>query len=482
MPSEFGPNVMPFPSSVPSSGGGEDISSIIGHISDPLTPELIKQATTPIPGPRVPQMPSAFVRPVAPYQMAPMDRTPVVGAGNARARGISNAFTGVTNALGAVMTAEAQKKQGQIRDAASKVITAQQAIDEAQQMHDMAIQQGDADTASKMMELIKENQKVRDGVFSDPKMRKALAKGFDISYTDPSSNKTEEHQAVMQALQGAKTREEKKAAIAKLRAEQNAKAGAAAGSAFAAAQPRGLAPNTMAMQKLQIAEMEQKAQIEAQKNYATLQASLARSQSTVDAARIRTMGAVLVQQARFQQQDDLLNKRFDMAKRLLGARYNNALDLMQKRMAASRELAHNIWADKQADPYKRYQDARKAAESYQQNAVKDGDTLVALMAERQKEFPRGADSHAAHRDPDGYAAINAQIRLAQQAVDSDKANAGNMSDVATHLNQIFGLGSGASPSSEDSGDSGDTQPDSMGGSDDYTDPLNYLGGGNSEQP
>lgn len=486
MANEFGPNVLPFPQlqgTVPSSAAaGPDVSSLIGHISDPLTPELIRQATTPIAGPRVPQLPSSMTRPIAPYQQTPFDTREVVGAGNARARGIANAFTGVTNALGTVLTAEAQKKQGEIRDAATKVITAQQAIDEAQQQHDMAIQQGDADTASKMMELIKENQKVRDGVFADPKMRKALAKGFDISYTDPSQNKTEEHQAVMQAMQGAKTREEKQAAIAKLRQEQNAKAGAAAGAAFASSQPRGLAPNTMAMQKLQIAEMEQKAQIEAQKNYATLQASLARSQSTVDAARIRTMGSVLVQQARFQQQDDLLAKRFDMAKQLLGARYSDSLDLMQKRMAASRQLARNIWADKQADPYKRYQDARKAAESYQQNAVKDGDTLVTLMAQRQKEYPSGATGKEASKDPDGYAALNAQIRLAQQAIESDKANAGNMGDIATHLNQIFGLGSGASSSSEDSGGSGNTQPDSMGGSDDWTNPLNYLGGGNSEQP
>lgn len=294
MANEFGPNVLPFPQlqgTVPSSAAaGPDVSSLIGHISDPLTPELIRQATTPIAGPRVPQLPSSMTRPIAPYQQTPFDTREVVGAGNARARGIANAFTGVTNALGTVVTAEAQKKQGEIRDAATKVITAQQAIDEAQQQHDMAIQQGDADTASKMMELIKENQKVRDGVFADPKMRKALAKGFDISYTDPSQNKTEEHQAVMQALQGAKTRAEKQAAIAKLRAEQNAKAGAAAGSAFAAAQPRGLAPNVMAQQKVQLALQQQAVQEKMYKDMMTYMASMARANAPVEAAKVRELG------------------------------------------------------------------------------------------------------------------------------------------------------------------------------------------------
>lgn len=489
MANEFGPNVLAFPQlqpvqgAVPSSGAGADVASLIGHISDPLTPELIKAAVTPIAGPRVPAMPSSMTTPIAPFQKTPFDTREVVGAGNARAQGIGNAITGVTNAIGTVITAEQRKKQGEIRDAASKVITAQQAIDEAQQQHDMAVQQGDAATASKMMDLIKENQKVRDGVFADPKMRKALAKGFNISYTDPSSNKTEEHQAVMQAIQGAKTREEKRAAIAKLRQEQNAKAGAAAGAAFASSQPRGLAPNTMAMQRLQIAEMEQKAQVEAQKTWATLQASIERSHATVDAARIRTMGQVLVQQARFQQQDDLLNRRFDMAKQLLGARYDESLKLIQARSQASRQLAHEVWSDRQADPYTRYQNARKASESYQKNFVADMKTLQEFQNQRLSMYVNPTTGAKLTPKSEDVQALDAKIKLVQQAVDSDKANAANQAQVANQLHQIFNLGSGASDVST-SGDSGssNTTPDAVGGSDDYTDPLNYLGAGTEQNP
>lgn len=477
MANEFGPNVLPFPQlqgTVPSSAAaGPDVSSLIGHISDPLTPELIRQATTPIAGPRVPQLPSSMTRPIAPYQQTPFDTREVVGAGNARARGIANAFTGVTNALGTVLTAEAQKKQGEIRDAATKVITAQQAIDEAQQQHDMAIQQGDADTASKMMELIKENQKVRDGVFADPKMRKALAKGFDISYTDPSQNKTEEHQAVMQAMQGAKTRAEKQAAIAKLRAEQNAKAGAAAGAAFASSQPRGLAPNTMAMQKLQIAEMEQKAQIEAQKNYATLQASLARSQSTVDAARVREMGSTLVAQARMQQQDYLLNRRFDMAKQLLGARFDNSLRLLQERMKNARTLAHEVWADKQADPLTRYTTARKASETYQQNALKDAALLQSFQTAKAALYKDPTTGKPVTPNPYDVQQIDTKMQLVQQALDSDKANAANQGQAANQLYQVFGLDQGAADVSVD-GEGEDSQSDAVGGdSTDFSDPFTY---------
>lgn len=333
MANEFGPNTLAFPQlqpvqgAVPSSGAGADVSSLIGHISDPLTPELIRAAITPIAGPRVPAMPSAFTRQIGPFQPAPMDTREVVGKGNATAQGIGNAITGVANAIGAVMTAEGQKKQGEIRDAASKVITAQQAIDEAQQQHDMAVQQGDAATASKMMDLIKENQKVRDGVFADPKMRKALAKGFNISYTDPSSNKTEEHQAVMQAIQGAKTREEKKAAIAKLQAEQNAKAGAAAGAAFAAAQPRGLTPNTMAQQKVQLALQQQAVQEKMYKDMMTYMASMARAEAPVKAAQMRELGESY--------RDTIKNMRHQMD---VQTQFHNKLQYLDAQTAAKEHL------------------------------------------------------------------------------------------------------------------------------------------------
>jgi len=188
----------------------------------------------------------------------PLNERPVVGAGNARARGIGNTVTAVMNGLGRVVTAEAQNKQNQIRDSATKVITSQQAIDEAQQQLDMAMQSGDTATVAKMKDVIQQNTQARDGVFADPKMRKALVKGFNFNYVDPTQNKTTEHAAVQEAIKGAKNRQEKIAAIKALQAKQNAAAGTAAGAAYAKAQPQGLAPNTQAQMQLQMKMAAQK--------------------------------------------------------------------------------------------------------------------------------------------------------------------------------------------------------------------------------
>lgn len=236
----------------------DPITALMAQMGPQITEKEIQSATTPIAGPHTAQMPSNLMTPIQPYQDTPYNNRPVVGAGNARARGIGNTVTAVMNGLGRVVTAEAQNKQNQVRDAATKVITAQQGIDEAQQQLDMAMQTGDTATVAKMKDLIQQNTAVRDGVFADPKMRKALSKGFNMNYIDPTQNKTSEHAAVQEAIKGAKTRQEKIAAIKALQQKQNTAAGVAAGKAYAAAQPQGLAPNTQAQMQLQMKMATQK--------------------------------------------------------------------------------------------------------------------------------------------------------------------------------------------------------------------------------
>jgi hypothetical protein len=312
------------PASVQSN---TDIESLIRNISTPIDPRLISAATTPIPGAHTGQVPSNLTTPVAPHQNTPLDLRPTVGKGNARARGIGNAIVGVTNALGSVVTAEAQNKQNSIRDAATKVITAQQAIDEAQQQHDMALQNlknaapgsPEAEQYQKQVTqfqgVIDQNTKTRDGIFADPKMRKALVKGFDISYTDPQSNNTEEHKAVQAAMKQAKSLAEKK----QIMQEAQQKAGAAAGAAYASQQPRGLTMDTAAQQRLAIAQGQQKIQQGVIKDILTYTAAMRRAEAPVDAAKIRGLYELQKQINSSMQKQNDMQTQFDYKMRFLQA-------------------------------------------------------------------------------------------------------------------------------------------------------------------
>ena len=256
------------PASVVSQQSSPDIGELLKNIVTPIDPNLIRAATSPVPGSHAQMVPSSLTTPVAPHQDRPFDTSEVVGKGNATARGVKNAFTGATNALGAIVTKEAQIKQGQIRDAAQKVIMAQQGYDEAKQalaaaaLNLKVLPAISTWRSTAQRYVMQQNQQARDAIFTDPKMRKALQKGFDISYTDPESNKTEEHAAVQDALKNAKTFAEKKAIMKAQQQKQNEAAGTAMGAAFEKSQPQGLAPNTQAQAQLQAAQQQQKLQVD----------------------------------------------------------------------------------------------------------------------------------------------------------------------------------------------------------------------------
>lgn len=466
------------PSNVPSSGGAQDdqISRLISSIASPIKQSDISAAITPIAGPRVPAMPSAYTTPITPSGNAPMDQRPVVGKHNAKMQGIGNAFIGASNALSNVITKEAQVKQGNIRDAAQKVITAQQAIDEAQTQHDMLTQSGDTAGAAKFQSVIDENTKARDAIFADPKMRKALAKGFDFNYVDPSENKTDEHAAVQQALANAKTAQERKVAIQQLRQQQNATAGSAAGAAFAKAQPRGLAANTQAQAKVQMAMAQQKIQAQVAKDYMNFRASVYRSDRMVDASQMRQIGAGMIAQARMKFSELQMNQRFAQAEHMLGERYQNDLKLITARANAARTLADDVYKDKESDPSTMYTKTLKASSTYQNNALLDGNTVVALIQKRDAIYKGGAQGSEAKNDPDGYQAFNVQINLAQQAYKNDVDQAATFKHSADLLYKTFGFNATGenNAGSGDSGQSSNGQSDAAGGNSDFTDPINWL--------
>ena len=246
------------------SGGGVDVGMLLRQIQgDTATQQkLMREAITPVSGSHVGQIPSALTKPIGP---APQSQTPYERP-RSKGEAISNMINSAGNAVSKVITAEKEQKQTHLTDAATKLFTAQAAIDEAQQQHDSATAIGDNATAQKAQQLIDQNTKVRDGITSDPKLRKALAKGLNIDYIDPSNNKTEEHDAVKKALINVQGFREKREAAAQAKKDFQAKNQPVAAQNFATAfsksQPQGMAPNMMAQQKIVMQQANTKAQME----------------------------------------------------------------------------------------------------------------------------------------------------------------------------------------------------------------------------
>ena len=482
----FGPGftpVVPASQTQTSSGASDPIAAMMEQMGPAITEKDIQAAATPIAGPHAAQLPSNMTTPITPHQDTPLDYRPVVGAGNARARGIGNSITAVMNGLGKVVTAEAQHKQNQIRDSATKVITAQQAIDEAQQQLDMAMQSGDTATVAKMKDIIQQNTAARDGVFADPKMRKALAKGFNINYVDPQQNKTTEHAAVQEAIKGAKTRQEKIAAIQALRQKQNAEAATAAGKAYAAAQPQGLAPNTQAQMQLQMKLEQQKVQQQAIKDFMNYRAAMAGHAATITAAQLREQGALIMKQATFQHQQDMLDQRYAQAKKLLGSRISNEFALIAAREQAARVLANEVYTDKETDPLTMYSKSNAALLKYQDNLTKNQNTLTSLIQERQKDYPEGAGKgiffkSKSEKDPLGYQALNVQIALTQKQIQNNQSMIANLQKSAQAIKAAAGLS--GEPVYGGTSNSGSTDDNSLG-STDFSDPSIYLNPGPGEE-
>jgi hypothetical protein len=285
---DMAPGVSSVPQSAPQGSGSTDMDAILRSIVTPIDPALIKAASMPIAGSHVAGVPSSLTTPIAPHQNMPFNNSEVVGRHNAKMRGIGNAITGVTNALGTVVNKEAQQKQGQIKDAATKVIMAQQGIDEAKQALEAAHASGDTAGVQKATQLIQQNQQARDAIFADPKMRKALVKGFNISYTDPQSNKTEDHEAVKAAMAQAKTFQEKKEAAQQARQKYNEQQGAGAGAAFEKSAPQGMQPNVQAQQQLAAVQQERKDAIETFKAMGPIYAEQLRAQGNITVESMRS--------------------------------------------------------------------------------------------------------------------------------------------------------------------------------------------------
>ena len=464
------------PTSIGNGGGDAFMNSLIENISKPLSPELIESATTPVAGSHTSQVPSSFTTPIQPFQGAPLDERQVVGKHNAKMQGIGNTVTAVANTLGGLVTAETQHKQNQVRDAATKVINAQQALDQAQQAHDEYTKSGDTQRAASMQAIIDQNTKVRDGVFSDPKLRKALVKGFDISYTDPQSNKTTEHAGVMEAIKNAKTIQEKRAAMQQYQQQQNQAVGKTVGAAYAQQQPRGLASNVVAQQKLQIEQTNRAASQVALKDYLTFKASMAHANATIGAAQIRAIGAGILQQTKFDQAQELQDQKLKNSVLMQNMRYRDALSEIAARGNQARQTARDVFSDRQSDPIMLGQKMQKSIKTYDDAIAKDAVTLQTLQAQRTALYMD--NNNKPLPKPPGQDDVNASnqaLQYVQQHLQNMKSSRDALMKNYETLRSTYGAaGEGGGSDATDSADN-DTG--------DYSDPSNHLDApGSDDQP
>jgi hypothetical protein len=356
-------------------GGGVDIGTLLQQIQgDTATQQrLMREAITPVSGAHVGQIPSSLTNPIGPAPQSPNQGRP-----QNKGQAIGDMIRSAGNAVSKVITAEKQQKQAHLTDAATKLFTAQAAIDEAQQQHDSATAIGDNATAQKAQQLIDQNTKVRDGITSDPKLRKALAKGLNIDYIDPSNNKTEEHAAVQAAIKNAKTIQEKRqlAKQAQQQHQQQANQQGAQnfGQAFAKSQPQTLAPNQMAQQKLEQQQAQEKSLVEAYKAQTPREIALLQQQTQLQKQHEEIVARDEQRRQRLEDRKSLLGLEEQKARRL--ANYSSGLAVQREQKVLNMRNADPTLVQNAAEQSAREWDGRMEAAQARVDAAENN--LAAL--------------------------------------------------------------------------------------------------------
>ena len=243
-PQSYAPPQMTQAGTLPSITGGLDQSQLQDLFKDlvPTTSmEDYRRAMTPV-AQRTPMSMQGFYQP--PVQRpgpVQLDERPVVGAGNARGQGITNTISASINALAQFKAAHDEHKQAADANKVATYIDATNKLQQAQQMFQQ-LAPNDPQRAE-LQKVISSNSSLIQGMSSDPKFVKTLEKGFNISLTDPSQNKTPDHNIVKRGL-----------ALFQSQRQQPLSPQAAQGVAqrFQQSQPMGLGPNVQAQQELQI--------------------------------------------------------------------------------------------------------------------------------------------------------------------------------------------------------------------------------------
>jgi len=252
IPMQAGPAGVPAFGTLPTRAaenanlGKDDIQSMGALLGGGITDADVKAALTPTMQRGGIGLPPSLTRPIQPFQPAPLDQRAVIGAGNARARGIGNAITGAMNVVGSFVNARAQQTQDQHAQSVSRFLMAQSNADQAKSMME---QIGEGNPGYEQAKsTFESNTALQKKMFEDdPKFAKVLEKGMNISLTDPSKNKTPEHQSFMQGLN----------IFRRNQAQQQRPDSGAMLQRFQQQMPMGLGPNQYAQNLLNYKMMQQ---------------------------------------------------------------------------------------------------------------------------------------------------------------------------------------------------------------------------------
>ena len=319
-----------------SSGtGGEDIGAIINKLSSAgLSPEqmqhLATSAATPVTG-HSGQMPSSLQ--YQPKQFTPggYNNTPSTTAAESKNKGIGNSISAVLNLLGKAGNEHENKKKLQIATDTQTLLVAQNSIDQAKQIMQNLPQ--DSPQRKQYEDLINVNMQKIQGILSDEKTRKVIAKGFSIDFTDPQ-NQTPENHAVEQGKQMAQTQ-----IGAKPYAEQ-----------FMAKTPETLQPNTVAQSQFAAAVQQQKMNQETMKILVPYLSTMQRVQGAIDTAKIKELGANARTQAVENQKWEMQTRAINAAAALQKNKYSNEFGLVTARRNAAFEAEKAFYDYKTTDP------------------------------------------------------------------------------------------------------------------------------------
>lgn len=170
------------------SGVGEEISALLGRTAE--------QANTPLPPQYVQgtDIAQPHIKPVVPYTPQETNHQPLSNQATSLIQARKqNAAGSLANLIGKAGQNIQMQKQERLKDDLVTVMKAKTNVANAQAV----LQQ---DPNNKIAQgVLAANKKSLEAILSDPKKQKQLAKALDISYVDPSKNKTPEVQAFQQA-------------------------------------------------------------------------------------------------------------------------------------------------------------------------------------------------------------------------------------------------------------------------------------------
>lgn len=170
---------------------GGDIEQLVGQANAatmPTAPQYTATTTA-----TVPHVTQPNYKPMQNDNVQPLSNT---RHGEKLAERKSN-LREVTNAINSYSNKKEKEKYDRLTQNIQDVVNAQGQIANAQQ----ALQNNPNDAAAK--EVLEKNKQFLDAKLSDDKIRKEMAKAFDVSFVDPSKNNTPEVKAGQEAMKRA---------------------------------------------------------------------------------------------------------------------------------------------------------------------------------------------------------------------------------------------------------------------------------------